>query len=47
MVYGIQPGDPIFVAAACCAMVITSIAAAYVPAKQAAAVDPMRALRSE
>jgi putative ABC transport system permease protein len=47
MVYGIQPGDPVFLAAACGAMVITSVAAAYVPAKQAAAVDPMQSLRSE
>jgi putative ABC transport system permease protein len=45
--YGVQPGDPLILACACCIMVITSLAAAYVPALRAASVDPMQALRSE
>ena len=46
-VYGVRPGDPLILACACCIMVITSLAAAYVPARRAASVDPMQALRSE
>jgi predicted permease len=46
-VYGVRPGDPLILACACCIMVITSLAAAYVPALRAASVDPMQALRSE
>jgi predicted permease len=45
--YGTKPGDPAMIAGACGILLITSLAAAYVPAARAAAVDPMRALRSE
>ncbi len=47
MAFGVRPGDPVFVAAACGLMVLTSLAAAYVPAARAASVEPMQALRSE
>ena len=47
MAFGVRPGDPIFLTIACCVVVIASLAAAYVPAKRAASVDPMQALRSE
>jgi putative ABC transport system permease protein len=47
IVFGVRPGTPIFVTVACGVMVITSLVAAYIPAARAAAVDPMRALRSE
>ncbi len=47
MLFGIRPGDPVFLLGACCVLVITGIAAAYVPAARAASVDPMQALRSE
>jgi ABC-type antimicrobial peptide transport system permease subunit len=47
VVYGAQPGDPMILVAACVLMVITSMAAAYVPAARAASTDPMQALRSE
>ena len=45
--FGIRPGDPIFLVVACSAMIITSLAAAYLPAARAASVDPMQALRTE
>ena len=45
--YGIRPGGPAIIAGACGALLICSLAAAYIPAARAAAVDPMRALRSE
>jgi predicted permease len=47
IVFGIRPGDPIFLFAACLTMVITSLAAAYLPARYATSVDPMRVLRTE
>jgi predicted permease len=47
IVFGIRPGDPLFLAAACVTMALTSLAAAYVPAARAASVDPMRTLRTE
>ena len=47
MVYGVRPGDPVIVVAACGLLVITSLAAAYLPAARAASVDPMQVLRSE
>ena len=47
IVVGIRPGDLTFLAGACSAIVITSLAAAYMPAARAASVDPIQALRSE
>jgi putative ABC transport system permease protein len=47
MVYGVRPGEPIILACACCIMLITSMAASYIPAARAASVDPVQALRSE
>ena len=47
MVYGVRPGDSTIVATACFLMVITGVAAAYIPAARAASVDPMQVLRSE
>jgi predicted permease len=47
VVFGVQPGDPAILGSACALMAITSVAAAYVPAKRAASVDATEALRSE
>jgi putative ABC transport system permease protein len=47
MTFGIRPGDPLVLAGACCVLLVTGMAAAYVPAARAACVDPMQALRSE
>jgi predicted permease len=47
ILYGVQPGDPLIVAGACATLVITSVAAALIPAMRASSVDPLRALRSE
>ena len=45
--YGVQPGDPLtFVVSVLLAAVMVAIAAA-IPARRAASVDPMKALRSE
>jgi putative ABC transport system permease protein len=45
--FGIRAGDPIFLTVACGAMVVASLAAAYIPAMRAVSMNPVQALRSE
>jgi ABC-type antimicrobial peptide transport system permease subunit len=47
MVFGVPAEGALIAVIACGVMVITGLAAAYAPAKRAASVDPMQALRSE
>jgi putative ABC transport system permease protein len=47
MLYGIKPLDPLVLASACCLIGLTGTLAAYLPARRAAKVDPMDALRHE
>jgi predicted permease len=47
MLYGLTPGDPLTVVLALVTLGVVTAAASYVPARRAATIDPMLALRDE
>jgi putative ABC transport system permease protein len=47
MLFGVTPRNPLLLAIACCAITLTAGFAAYLPARRAASIDPMQALRNE
>jgi ABC-type lipoprotein release transport system permease subunit len=47
LLYGITPLDPVTYAAVPVVLVIATVLASYLPARRAAAVDPVEALRVE
>jgi predicted permease len=47
LLYGLKPWDPLTLTAAAAVLVLVSIAASWIPARRAAGIDPMKALRHE
>jgi predicted permease len=47
MLYGIQPNDPLTIAGGVSILLVVALAASWIPARRAAAVQPMEALRHE
>jgi ABC-type antimicrobial peptide transport system permease subunit len=47
MLFGVAPGDPIALIAAVMAMALAALAGAYLPARRAARITPLAALRVE
>ena len=47
LLFGVAPRDPLTLAAMCGVLLLTGLFAAWWPARRAASVDPMQALRSE
>jgi predicted permease len=45
--FGLKPGDPVTFLSASAVMIAVTMMASYLPARRAASVDPMQALRSE
>jgi putative ABC transport system permease protein len=47
LLYGVNPADPATFAATTLLLCTVSLAATYLPARRAAALDPLRVLRQE
>jgi ABC-type antimicrobial peptide transport system permease subunit len=47
MLYGVQPWDPVTLAAGALLLLAVALAASWIPARRAAGVQPMDALRHE
>jgi ABC-type antimicrobial peptide transport system permease subunit len=47
MLFGVSPADPLTYAAASAALIVAAVLGSYLPARRAAGVDPVEALRAE
>jgi ABC-type lipoprotein release transport system permease subunit len=47
LLYGIRPIDPLTFTSVCLLLIVTALFACWLPARRAAKIDPMEALRTE
>ena len=47
LLFDVSPTDPVVIAAVCAVLMLVAAAACFVPARRAASIDPIRALRTE
>jgi ABC-type lipoprotein release transport system permease subunit len=47
LLFGVSPQDPTTITVACLALITAAVLAAYLPARRAAKLDPLKALRYE
>jgi macrolide transport system ATP-binding/permease protein len=47
MLYGVKPTDPLSYAGSAALVILVALAASWIPARRAASIDPMQALRTE
>jgi ABC-type antimicrobial peptide transport system permease subunit len=47
LLYDVSPTDPVVLGSVCAILLIVAAVAAYVPARRATQIDPVRALRSD
>jgi len=47
MLYGVRPNDPTTIVAGMAVLIAVALAATWIPARRAAGVQPMKALRHE
>jgi ABC-type lipoprotein release transport system permease subunit len=47
LLYGLHPNDPVILATSALLLAVVGLVASWAPARRAAAVEPMQALRHE